>query len=535
MTWKFPPLSLVCLNIALRVGAQRFDGQYWPCNPMKNYWSTSNYANINYNKLAKNGAEFTVAKRHDAPQLFSDFYIFFGRVDVVMQVAPGTGIISSSVLMSDDFDEIDWEMSGNKFNLTAQYPSGVVQNNYFSKGITGLYDRGMWVPCSQPQTTFHTYSVDWTPTKLDWLLDGKVIRTFLAANADSTTHQFPQTPSKIQMGMWDGGDPEENSGTMSWAGGMTDLTKAPFTMFVKSVRITNYNPAKYYNWTDQSGSWKSIKALNISLPSSTTTAEKSTTTAIQPLRTDLPVSPNGHCGISVNTVCKGSLFGDCCSAFGYYGNTTESILSRRAIYESVIGGVCAVISVQLSGAGVDREIHVRAAFHDTDIGLVGGTTTVQLSGAFFDLNIYVYQAIHDPGDDEELCVALPNYQSYIQAAPTATPSPGPGDAYLLSSANAGQFNVIEGQLVYDNGNDDPLYMGVEDPANKTQRTLETWFDAAENTYGTFAFQGDTLTWEVDDIARPNTAAWLVCGGEGRLYVNTGAYAYERPTAARIRR
>ncbi len=294
-----------------------------PPDNLEDDWSTSNHATITYNTKGKNGAEFTFAKRYDAPQLFTNFYIFFGRVDVEMQVAPGVGIISSSVLMSDDFDEIDWEMSGNNFNLTSQYPGGVVQNNYFSKGITGNYDRGMWVPLANPQTTFYTYSVDWTPTKLDWLVNGKVMRTFYAKDADSTTHQYPQTPSKIQLGLWNGGDPEQNDGTKRWAGGITDFSKAPFTMFVKSVRITNYNPAKYYNWTDQSGAWKSIKSLNITLPDPTTAAPTTTATTLEPLRTELPVSPNGHCGSKAGTICKGSLFGDCCSFYNYCGNTTE--------------------------------------------------------------------------------------------------------------------------------------------------------------------------------------------------------------------
>ncbi|KAI1174818.1 carbohydrate-binding module family 1 protein [Nemania sp. FL0916] len=127
-------------------------------------------------------------------------------------------------------------------------------------------------------------------------------------------------------------------------------------------------------------------------------------------------------------------------------------------------------------------------------------------------------------------VASPNFHSYLQAAPTATPSPGPGDAYLLSSKNAGQFNIIDGQLVYNPASSgEMLYMWVEDPINKTQRTLETWFDTTKNPYGTFAFQGDTVTWSVSDISRPNTAAWLVCGGAGQLYINTGAYAYNTPS------
>ncbi|KAI1748902.1 carbohydrate-binding module family 1 protein [Xylaria castorea] len=128
-------------------------------------------------------------------------------------------------------------------------------------------------------------------------------------------------------------------------------------------------------------------------------------------------------------------------------------------------------------------------------------------------------------------VASPNFHSYLQAAPTATPSPGPGDAYLRSAQNAGQFNIVDGQLEYNPGSSggETLYMWVEDPTDKTQRTLQTWFDTTKNPYGTFAFQGDAVTWTVADISRPNTAAWLVCGNNGQLYINTGAYAYDTPS------
>ncbi|KAI1845488.1 hypothetical protein JX266_008346 [Neoarthrinium moseri] len=181
--------------------------------------------------------------------------------------------------MSDDFDEIDWEMSGKNFNLK-QYPNGAVQNNYFAKGIVGSYDRGQFIECANPGRQFHTYSFDWTPEKLDWLIDGKIVRTFLAKNADNNEHQFPQTPSKIQLGIWNGGDPDQHPGTIGWAGGLTDMTKVPYYTFVKSVNITNYNPAQQYKWTDQSGSWKSIKPINDTAPSSSNTGIKSAASSI---------------------------------------------------------------------------------------------------------------------------------------------------------------------------------------------------------------------------------------------------------------
>lgn len=133
-------VAALVLCFGCSVTAQRADGQFWPCNPIKNAtgscapnpglaqssytidftqqksipddWSISNWATVNFGSL---GAEFTYNKRYDAPQLWTNFFIFFGRVDVELRIANGTGMISSAVLMSDDFDEIDFEFSGNNF------------------------------------------------------------------------------------------------------------------------------------------------------------------------------------------------------------------------------------------------------------------------------------------------------------------------------------------------------------------------------------------------------------------------------------
>lgn len=54
------------------------------------------------------GAAFTISKDTQAPTITSKKYIFFGRVDVTVQASLGTGVVTSSVLQSDDLDEIDW-------------------------------------------------------------------------------------------------------------------------------------------------------------------------------------------------------------------------------------------------------------------------------------------------------------------------------------------------------------------------------------------------------------------------------------------
>ncbi|KAI4727350.1 hypothetical protein E4T49_04863 [Aureobasidium sp. EXF-10728] len=214
-------------------------------------WSTATGTSLTYD--GSKGAQFVITGKNQAPTISSDFYIFFGRVDVMMQAAPGVGIVSSMVLQSEDLDEIDWEWLGGDGTQA--------QTNYFGKGNTTSYDRGTYQSVTSPQTIMHTYSFDWTKDKIDWLIDGVVVRTLMYADAVGGQN-FPQTPMRLKLGNWIAGDPATNAkGTIEWAGGETDFSKAPFTMYVKSVSVTNYNPAAEYQWTDKTGSYESIKLV----------------------------------------------------------------------------------------------------------------------------------------------------------------------------------------------------------------------------------------------------------------------------------
>ena len=248
-------------------------------------WTLANYETVTY---GPNGATFTFNKRYDAPYIWTDFYFLFSTVEVVMQAAPGAGIISSSVLISDDLDEIDWEFSGNNFGSS----SGKVQTNYFGKGITGNYDRGTQPSVDSPQTEFHTYTIDWTSTSLTWSVDGTALRTLFAADADTDSHQYPQTPMQLHLGLWDAGDADSSPATVEWGGGYTDLSQAPFTMYVKSVRIVNSNPCGNYQYTDTSGTWQSIQCLD---PGSngTSVVTSGNSSATSPVPTSLNTDPVG--------------------------------------------------------------------------------------------------------------------------------------------------------------------------------------------------------------------------------------------------
>lgn len=207
----------------------------------------------------KEGAFLTVKKESDAPTMRTDKYLFFGRLDVELQAANGAGIVSGAVLQSDDLDEIDWEFVG-KDNAQGQ-------TNYFSKGDTTTFDRGAYHPVSNPLTSTHTYSMEWTSKAINWQIDGKTVRTLEAAKVGD---KFPQTPMQVKIGAWVAGKQSMPQGTRDWAGGMADFSKAPFNFIVKKLTIVDYagsdKPAtkhvNQYSYGDRSGLAKSIKVSN---------------------------------------------------------------------------------------------------------------------------------------------------------------------------------------------------------------------------------------------------------------------------------
>lgn len=175
----------------------------------------------------------------------------WGHLEVVLQSAPGTGIISSIVMQSDTLDEIDLEFLGGE--------DSSVQTNYFGHGDTSEYNREQTIAMSNNQDSFHTYTIDWTANMIVWQIDGTTVRSMAPADADSG--QYPQTPMMIKIGIWAGGDPSNPSGTISWAGGTTDYSKGPFTMYCKSVSVIDYSTGSEYVYTSESGTSDSISAV----------------------------------------------------------------------------------------------------------------------------------------------------------------------------------------------------------------------------------------------------------------------------------
>lgn len=174
----------------------------------------------------------------------------FGHVEFVVKAAPGAGIVSSAVLQSDCLDEIDWEWLGGDNNQ--------VQSNYFGKGITTTYNRGAYHDAPGNHDGFKTYTIDWTSEQIVWQIDGVTVRAMTQANA--AEGQYPQTPMMIKVGAWSGGDSANAPGTIAWAGGATDYSAGPYTMYLKSIEVQDYSTGTQYTYSGSAGTWQSIQS-----------------------------------------------------------------------------------------------------------------------------------------------------------------------------------------------------------------------------------------------------------------------------------
>jgi len=57
---------------------------------------------------SSDGLGLVLAKQGDSPGIETDGYIWFGSIEATVRAAPGAGIITSIVSLSDSRDEIDW-------------------------------------------------------------------------------------------------------------------------------------------------------------------------------------------------------------------------------------------------------------------------------------------------------------------------------------------------------------------------------------------------------------------------------------------
>ncbi|KAJ1882307.1 putative glycosidase CRH2 [Coemansia sp. RSA 1722] len=158
--------------------------------------------------------------------------IQYGRVTARVKTASvAPGVVSSFIIRNDQTgDEIDFEWVGRD-------PSQV-QTNYYFNDILDYTKMVAYDVGADTSKDYHDYTIDWSENSIQWLVDGKVIRTVNKADTlDAATgkYLFPTSEARVGFSIWDGGN-SGAQGTQEWAGYPTPWgTGVSYQMFVDSV------------------------------------------------------------------------------------------------------------------------------------------------------------------------------------------------------------------------------------------------------------------------------------------------------------
>ncbi|CAO3639804.1 unnamed protein product [Cunninghamella echinulata] len=168
------------------------------------------------------------------PTLNYTTYLQYGTFSATMKTTSVGGAITAFIGMGDGKDEIDYEiLGGNKDHVQSNYFYG--KNIVY--GANGAVNK---IPGNAvPSTGYHNYEISWAPSKITWLIDGKVVRTKTRSSTKNKNgeYEYPTQPLRIQLGLWDG---STAPWTANWANGPIDWSKqnSPVISYVRDVTIT---------------------------------------------------------------------------------------------------------------------------------------------------------------------------------------------------------------------------------------------------------------------------------------------------------
>lgn len=168
--------------------------------------------------------------------------VTYGRFEMRMMAAKGSGSLSTFFLYKNGsetgafpWEEVDIEIKG-KDNA----------DNWQSNIITGtggsVHSEQMHGP-DQFADRFHTFTVEWTPGKVVWIVDGTVIRTTEGGQADSLT-----SPMGNRFNLW-------AASSEAWVGSF-DPSILPIYQYVNWISYESYTPGAGPGGSDFTPEWR---------------------------------------------------------------------------------------------------------------------------------------------------------------------------------------------------------------------------------------------------------------------------------------
>lgn len=170
------------------------------------------------------------AKAYKGAEIYSFNSYLYGRYELRMRVAKGSGLLSTfftykngSEVTNTFWEEIDLEVLGK--NNASQWQSNVIlgdQRPTISSEI-------LHPTASSLAEAYHTYVLEWTPDYVAWYLDGVEVRRI---NGTSTVTSLTN-PESVRMNIW-------ASESTDWVGNWDDSV-LPVYQFVDYIAYARYD------------------------------------------------------------------------------------------------------------------------------------------------------------------------------------------------------------------------------------------------------------------------------------------------------
>lgn len=186
---------------------------------------------------------FVSAKNYKAAEIYSNQSYLYGRFEMKIKAAPGSGQLSTFFLYRNEselnttlWQEIDIEIFGKQTNT--------FQSNVIIEKVEGTRLQTPVVHTTIPSLSddFHTYVLEWTPDSITWYLDDVLLRT------EKVNALFCNAAMSIRFNHW-------ATNLTSWAGTF-DTSVLPQYQYVDYISYASYTPGTGDNGSDFSFQWK---------------------------------------------------------------------------------------------------------------------------------------------------------------------------------------------------------------------------------------------------------------------------------------
>ena len=163
------------------------------------------FVSANENKFKKNRPQGDYTSASITTKDLAEWQ--YGKIEVRAKLAGGTGTWPAIWMLGENLEEVGWPDCGEidimehvGFNKDSIF--GTAHTKAFNHNIGTEVGKSIFI--DSPYEDFHVYAVEWTPEKIDFILDGAVYHTF--ENRKQTSAEWPfDQPFHLKLNLAIGG------------------------------------------------------------------------------------------------------------------------------------------------------------------------------------------------------------------------------------------------------------------------------------------------------------------------------------------